>query len=719
MEINLFRAAIGCHYANLPYKSRQASKWRQLNCAFFMFIFYIYILISLSSHSAIIFARNTAKILSKLHRQILHTFLILYFWKANIFLHICGDVELNPGGSENDFFQIFHWNCNSLCTSNFQRLSLIESYNSDKNCHFIAITESALRDTHTDEQIFLPGYTPLRNDLPENTTHGGVILYHKEHLAVKHRVDLQKFENFVVAEFNISNKKIVIVVIYRRYSLSQDEVDIFYENLNETIVDINRENPHLILLTGDFNAHNSTWFNRDTTDNFGTRTQGIFDEHNLTQLVNQPTYITDNCRTCIDLVVTDHPDLVLNCEIHPSLHPNCHHQINFVKINIHCPPPPPFPRRVWHYNRANVDAIRGALLQYDWERNLGNTPTIDEKVSLFNTVLLNVAKNFIPFDDIIVKPKDPPWVTKNVKISYNKYRRKYTHFIKNGSLPAEKAHIDELKTRYSHLVNETKDKYYKSLGNSLSDPRTGQKKYWSVLKKVLNKNTSTVIPPIIHENDFVTDIGDKCNIFNSYFQEQCKSIVTNSVIPSDIGKITNFSIKQVKFSEKDILHHLRKLNENKAHGHDELAVRFLKICDNSISKPLYLIFSNCLAKGYFPDIWKMANVIPIHKKNEKNLITNYRLISLLPICGKIFEKIIFDSLHSYIFSNNLLSDNQSGYRKGDSTVKQLLSIIHEIHSAFDTSHEVRAFFLDISRAFDRVWHEGLIFKLKKLGSKGK
>ena len=653
-----------------------------------------------------------------MHREILHTFLIFYFWKASIFLHICGDVEQNPGGSENDFFQIFHWNVNSLSAHQFQRLSLIESYNSTKNFHFIAITETALRDSDPDENIFLPGYIPLRNNLPENTTHGGVILYCKEYLAVKHRVDLQKFENFVVAEFSISNKKVFIVVVYRRYSLSQDEVELFFQKLNEVITDINNENPHLILLTGDLNAHNSTWFNGDATDHFGTSTQAIFDKHNLTQLVNQPTYITNNSRTCIDLVVTDQPNLVLNCEIHPSLHPNCHHQINYVKININCPPPPPFPRRVWHYNRANSEAIRGALLQYEWERILGNMTSIDEQVEKFNAVLSNVAKNFIPHDDIIVKPKDPPWITKNLKISYNIYRRKYARFVKNGSPPLEKVQIDELKNRYSNLVSEAKDKYFKSLGNSLSDPRTGQKKYWSILKKLLNKNVTTVIPPIIHGDKFVTDIDDKCNIFNKYFQEQCTTIETNSEVPLEITKTCNFSIEQVKFSEEDILHHLRKLNENKAHGHDELAVRFLKICDNAITKPLYLIFKNCLAKGYFPSTWKMANVLPIHKKNEKNLITNYRPISLLPICGKIFEKVIFDNLHSYIFSNNLLSDKQSGYRKGDSTVKQLLSIIHEIHSAFDTSHEVRAVFLDISRAFDRVWHDGLIFKLKKLGVEG-
>ena len=115
----------------------------------------------------------------------------------------------------------------------------------------------------------------------------------------------------------------------------------------------------------------------------------------------------------------------------------------------------------------------------------------------------------------------------------------------------------------------------------------------------------------------------------------------------------------------------------------------------------------------------MANVVPVYKKNEKNFVKNYRPISLLPICGKLFEKLIFSSLYTYIFSqNSFISDKQSGYRRNDSTVKQLISITHDIHKAFNDGHELRAAFLDISKAFDSVWHEGLIFKLKRIGIKG-
>ena len=145
----------------------------------------------------------------------------------------------------------------------------------------------------------------------------------------------------------------------------------------------------------------------------------------------------------------------------------------------------------------------------------------------------------------------------------------------------------------------------------------------------------------------------------------------------------------------------------------------IKICGKSICKHLQLIFSQCIDTGSFPLEWKKANVAPFHKTGDKQCLKNYQPVSLLPICRKIFERLIFNEMFRFLIENNLISSNQSGFKPGDSCINQLLSITHEIYKSFDDGFEVRGVFLDISKAFDKVWHKGIIFKLQQNGISGK
>ena len=191
-----------------------------------------------------------------------------------------------------------------------------------------------------------------------------------------------------------------------------------------------------------------------------------------------------------------------------------------------------------------------------------------------------------------------------------------------------------------------KKNFFDRQGNMLNNPNIGQKKYWSILKSFLHKQKIPNIPPLISNDMFVTDFSSKASLFNDSFANQCAVVDTPSVIPTFSYK-TNFRIESLDFDIGKISLLIGSLDGKKAYGWNDISSKMLKICGDSIALPLKLIFEKAFSNGQFPDKLKKANVIPIHKKTNKNDIKNYRPVSLLPLLGKIFEKYIFDSLYEY------------------------------------------------------------------------
>ena len=241
--------------------------------------------------------------------------------------------------------------------------------------------------------------------------------------------------------------------------------------------------------------------------------------------------------------------------------------------------------------------------------------------------------NFIPNETITFDDRDPPWLNKNIKNMINYKNAIYNKLIRHNDSHLQ-LHLRYFQDLLNTKIEQAKRKYFENISHKLSNKNLNPKKYWSLLKIILNGKKIPCIPPIYHNDKFVSDIKKKCDLFNSYFADQCTPLVNDSKLPSVLTVHTESLLESFHFSADHIGDIIKKLDPNKAHGHDMISIRMLKLCGDSIWKPLEIIFKNCLKEGIFPNEWKKANVVPIHKKNDEQILSN--------------------SMHKHISDNNLL-----------------------------------------------------------------
>ena len=193
------------------------------------------------------------------------------------------------------------------------------------------------------------------------------------------------------------------------------EFDNFILNFEEMLSDINSSNPHFSIILGDFNARSHNWWQGDTQTSEGSRIDYLTTSSGFQQIISEPTHILKNSSSCIDLIFTDQPNLITDSGTHPSLHPNCHHNITFCKINLKISYAPPYRRLAWDFKRANISSIRKAIKMVDWQFMFLNKNT-HEQVAIFNDILMNTLSHYIPNKYVTIDDRDPSWMTEKTKI---------------------------------------------------------------------------------------------------------------------------------------------------------------------------------------------------------------------------------------------------------------------------------------------------------------
>ena len=186
----------------------------------------------------------------------------------------------------------------------------------------------------------------------------------------------------------------------------------------------------------------------------------------------------------------------------------------------------------------------------------------------------------------------------------------------------------------------------------------------------------------------------------------------------DTMNLTEKQLNSFNVTSQSVLKELKSLDTSKATGPDGVSPHILKNCAQQLAAPLAALFTNCLKQKRWPKLWKKASVVAVHKKDSKNEVKNYRPISLLSIIGKIFERLIAAEVTRFLDENFLLSNRQFGFRGGRSTSDLMLQLSSGWQKSLDEGEDTVVIALDISGAFDRVWHGGLTTKLQGLGIRG-
>ena len=647
---------------------------------------------------------------------------VCYSLCHSFLLVLAGDIHPNPGPLRGKL-KFGHWNLNSLLTRNKSKITLIEALQAVENFDLFGISETFLNDKTELNDLEIHGFshTPIRADCPGANNHpkGGVCLYYREHVPLKHRKDLQLLDETIIVEIQLDrNKKLFFILSYRSPSQDNAQTQNYLKKMEKIISNVKKENPAIIVLAGDLNARSPLLWSGELDENFaGKKLADLVTLECMEQIIDEPTHMpSDTTSTCIDLIISSNPAAIIDHGVLPSFDPRCKHQVIYSQINFHVPPPPKYKRTIWDYKACNLSALKRDLEAFGWSDAFLNL-NIDQMVELYTSTLLSFAKKHIPFKIATISDKDAPWLNNDIKNAIKKNKRLVKNWKKNKT-PGD-TNIKNRSQRDLHkLITEAKSKYIEDLGRKISDPNTGSKIFWSAYKRLINNKKITNIPPLLDNGSFISNFKDKAARFNKLFAGYCTIFENDSEIPSTPTPLTNNFLGDIDVHIADIGTIIENLNPKKAHGIDGISIELIKKCKNELAKPLKIIFDKCLASGTYPSLWKKANVQPVHKKDSRQIASNYRPISLLCISGKIFEKIIFDQMYRFFNSNHLITEHQSGFRPGDSTINQLLSITHEIFISFEQFDETRAAFLDISKAFDKTWHEGLIYKLKNFGISG-
>jgi len=604
-------------------------------------------------------------------------------------------------------------------------------HNLEKNhCFFdaICIQETWISNEHDTSLLELENYTLISQPY-RCSSHAGLAIYLRKEFTYT-LLDMKGSDSntwegqFVKVKVN-NDKFLTVGNIYRPPRDLIENYKTFNDELQRNLRDLRGE----VIISGDFNI-----------DLLKIREKPVFSEFFETFLINGyipkitlPTRLTSNNGTLIDnhfcKISTNFSDTTSGIIIsNLSDHFPYFTCLDYLKLQ----PNPPKYVTYSIQNENTISLFKEYLTQQQicGKLNTGPNADPDANYDVLHMIIQNGLQQYMPLRTAKFnkhKHKSCRWISLGI-IRSIRFRDRLYHKIKRTptSSPLYEQLTINLKAYnkiLKKLIREAKKQFYEKQFNKF---KNDIKNTWITIKDIINRNKNNQTTPVLFNinNCNITNKQEIANEFNKFFinigPQLASQIpeIQNKSFTTYLNNPFNENLTFTPISADQIIKIITGLNNKTTSGFDRISTKLLKDIKIELSEPLKLIINQSLKAGIFPQKLKIAKVIPVYKREDERLLTNYRPISLLPSISKVFEKIIFNQLHTHFKYKQLYFSSQYGFRELHSTELATLEIADKITFEMDKGKLPISIFIDLSKAFDTIDHKILLHKLEYYGIRG-
>lgn len=603
----------------------------------------------------------------------------------------------NSNSVTNNSLLILQFNANGL-KNHAHELELLLN---NKRIDIALITE-----THFTKysNIFIPGYKLVHTNHPDNTAHGGVAIY------IKSIISFQLLPSFshdflqsCAINIKLNNNHFTIAAVY-----APPKHNITFSKFSEYFITIKSN----FIIGGDYNAKHQAWGCRTnnprgvTLHNFiNTKKLKIFAPPGPTYWPSSPQKNPD----ILDIFVTRIPNHIL-CHASNLLDLNSDHSAVLFTLNaspsLHQAP-------LYLFNRfTDIDKFQESIDEnIKLNIKLKTPDDIDSAVNNLTKIIQTAA--WSATNTNLPPPKYNP-IPEQLRVIIVEKRRARALYQRTR-LPSHKQNYNRLANSLKKQIAKHKDTVLTHNLSNLS-PKDGS--LWKATKKVLRYKASN-LPLKKSDGSLTTTDLEKAELFKLHLSEifqphlDIVDLENTNVVNTALDAPLQPSPLVKSFSPNDVKYLIHKYPRNKSPGFDLITSEVANNLPKRAIVHLTHIYNSILRLSYFPLLWKFSNIIMIQKPNKPpDSTSSYRPISLLPFFAKILERLLLKRIVPIIAEKQILPDYQFGFRTSHSTIHQVHRLVDAISYSLEKKLYCTCAFLDISQAFDRVWHQGLLYKLK-------